>query len=266
MRWYLMPSTSARRLQRLMASAASSMNCCGLRLKSSSRPLSDQMRRMLRRVSWVGPADRSAGRAVRCRLRRARRSRRRRVSVASTPALPMAMSALRHCRRVLVIGGRVLRAPRMQLVDQLLVVELHAVGGLVLDAVPQRLELALCSTACRVCTCRRSSAFLISSRPASLRRISRDLRSWASNGSGTVSVPSFSALLQRVLHLALGVDVALRPSGAPRAPSTARSPAARSGRPRPSTAMAANWCVSTMPKRMPVSSSISFCRFSANCS
>jgi hypothetical protein len=38
-RWYLMPSTRARRLQRLMISAVSSMNCCGLRLKSSSRPL-----------------------------------------------------------------------------------------------------------------------------------------------------------------------------------------------------------------------------------
>ena len=38
MRWYLMPSTSARRFERLMTSAASSMNCCGLRLKSSSRP------------------------------------------------------------------------------------------------------------------------------------------------------------------------------------------------------------------------------------
>ena len=36
----MIPSTSARRFLRLMASAASSMNCCGLRLKSSSRPLS----------------------------------------------------------------------------------------------------------------------------------------------------------------------------------------------------------------------------------
>lgn len=32
------------------------------------------------------------------------------------------------------------------------------------------------------------------------------------------------------------------------------------------TAMAANWCSSTIPKRMPVSCSISFCRFSANSS
>ena len=32
------------------------------------------------------------------------------------------------------------------------------------------------------------------------------------------------------------------------------------------TGMAANWCFSTMPKRMPVSCSISFCRFSAKAS
>ena len=47
---------------------------------------------------------------------------------------------MRHCRRVLAIGGAF--ADRLDAVlDQLLVVELHAVGGLVLDAVPQRLEL-----------------------------------------------------------------------------------------------------------------------------
>ena len=52
----------------------------------------------------------------------------------------MARSALRHWSRVFAIGGRV--AQRLDAaLDQLLVVELHAVGGLVLDAVPERLEL-----------------------------------------------------------------------------------------------------------------------------
>ena len=44
------------------------------------------------------------------------------VSVASTPALPMAMSAFRHCSRVLVIGGASLIA-LAQSCHQLLVVE-----------------------------------------------------------------------------------------------------------------------------------------------
>ena len=62
------------------------------------------------------------------------------VSCASTPALPMARSAFRHCRRVLVIGGAFVDGLGA-LLNQGFVVELHAVGRLVLDAVPQRLEL-----------------------------------------------------------------------------------------------------------------------------
>ena len=52
----------------------------------------------------------------------------------------MAMSALRHCSRVFGIGRRVAQRVDAAL-HQLLVVELHAVGGLVLDPVPERLEL-----------------------------------------------------------------------------------------------------------------------------
>ncbi len=48
---YLIPSTSARRLARLMASAVNSMNSCGFRVKSFNRPLSTRTRWMLRRVS-----------------------------------------------------------------------------------------------------------------------------------------------------------------------------------------------------------------------
>ena len=57
----------------------------------------------------------------------------------------------------------------MQSVDQLLVVELHAVGGLVLDAVPQRLELlAVQHGLPGLAPVLRSSAFLISSLPGQL--------------------------------------------------------------------------------------------------
>ena len=135
-----MPSTSACRLHRLMACAASSMNACGLRLKSSSRRLSLRIRWMLRRVRRVRSCS-----SVRTSGRGMSRSSSITVaapllSVACTPAWPMAMSALRHCSRVRGIGARILKRPGA-LRNQSVIVELNPAGGLVLDAVPQFLEL-----------------------------------------------------------------------------------------------------------------------------
>jgi hypothetical protein len=51
--------------------------------------------------------------------------------------------------------GGASRSASMQPRNQLLVVELHAVGRLVFDAIPQRLELGLTSTDLRTGTCLR---------------------------------------------------------------------------------------------------------------
>ena len=96
---------------------------------------------MLRRVSWVlscrsvsrsGSSMSLSSSVIGAEVRRLRRLD------AGLADGEVRLAPLRA--RVLAIGGAV--ADGLGAVcDQLLVVELHAVGGLVLDAVPQRLEL-----------------------------------------------------------------------------------------------------------------------------
>ena len=70
------------------------------------------------------------------------------------------------------------------------------------------LNSALWSTACRVLTCCRSSAFLISNLPASLRNTSLTCGSWAAKGSGNVNVLFFKCLFQGILYLAFVIHKA----------------------------------------------------------
>ena len=131
-----------------MASAASSMNCCGLRLKSSSRPLPVRMRQMMRRVSCVRSC------------RSVSRSGNSISSSSSTTVWPprVQLPPRRPCRwryPPCAIAGAfwrwaVLPVTPNAILQSAFRCRRHAVGRLVLDPVPQRLEFRALSTACRV--------------------------------------------------------------------------------------------------------------------
>mmetsp|Transcript_41596 Transcript_41596/g.97604 ORF Transcript_41596/g.97604 Transcript_41596/m.97604 type:complete len:243 (+) Transcript_41596:740-1468(+) len=187
-----MPSTSTARLQRLTASATVSMNCCGLRLKSFRRWLSTRMRPMLRRVSWVRFCNsvRMSGSSMSSSLSTTMSAPL--SSTAVTPASPISMPALRHCSRVLLMGGAWITAVMQSRIRRSLSNCTRYVV-LYLMRSHRALNSGLSSIARRTGTCLRSSAFLISSLPETLRSSSRICARCASTSGGSARLPSLMA-------------------------------------------------------------------------